>query len=97
MKPIILLISISLMVGCSKKDTPKDCYCDVIKEIKHDSIIQYNPRTLKYQYVYTAEITIVSQCTFLPKELNYQGEVEPYKEQKVGECWKPLGHPTFKD
>ena len=80
MKKIIIAASL-LMVGCAKEDV-KQCDCLRITDIKHDSIVMYENN------IYTAEITTISDCTFLKTKRMFSSEIEPYKQNKVGECWQ---------
>jgi hypothetical protein len=81
MKKIIIAVAL-LMVGCSKEEI-KPCDCLRITDIKHDSIVMYKNN------IYTAEITTISNCTFLKTKRMFSSEIEPYKQNKVGECWQP--------
>jgi hypothetical protein len=81
MKKIIIAAAL-LMIGCAKEEV-KTCDCLRITDIKHDSLVFYE------NTVYTAEITMISDCTFLQTKRMFSSEIEPYKQNKVGECWQP--------
>jgi len=81
MKKIIISAAL-IITGCSKEEV-KPCDCLRITEIKRDSIVMYENN------IYTAEITTISDCTFIKTKRLFSSEIEPYKQNKIGECWQP--------
>ena len=81
MKPIILLISISLMIGCVKKETPKDCHCDrIIRVIHRFDIIKDNG-----QIYYQGGAITINDCSGEQRERDL-GNYVSKPSQKVGDC-----------
>ena len=79
MKKVLIAVAL-LIVGCQKEEV-KTCDCLRITNIKHDSLVFYE------NTVYTAEITTISDCTFLQTKQMFSGN--KIYEKKVGECWQP--------
>lgn len=77
MKKVLIAVSL-LIVGCQKEEV-KTCDCLRITDIKHDSLVFYE------NTVYTAEITTISDCTFLQTKRMFNSD-KVYNDKKIGDC-----------
>ena len=77
MKKVLIAVAL-LIVGCQKEEV-KTCDCLRITDIKHDSLVFYE------NIVYTAEITTISDCTFLQTKRMFSSD-KVYNDKKIGDC-----------